>query len=205
MTVVEGDPRLETSRVKRLVTATSGQHERLDASIRAAQPFANRERYGCLLKIQHQFHHELDTLNVESRLSQLIPNLADEARLRLIEQDLLDLGLDPAVVITEPRFDSASIDVPTALGWLCVAEGSKLGAAILLNWAKALGLSETFGARHLAAAPEGRGLRWKTFTAAFDAVELSDAEDERVIAGGRAAFSRFQELVDTFLAPTSQQ
>lgn len=204
MTAIESSPRLETSRVKRLVTATAQQHEQLDASIRATQPFANRKRYGSLLKIQHQFYRELDTLYAESRLGQLIPNLADEARLRAIEHDLIDLGLDPADVIAEPRFEPASIDLPTALGWLCVAEGSKLGAAILLNWAKDLGLSETFGASHLAPAPEGRGLRWKTFTAAFDAVQLSDSEDARVIDGGRAAFSRFQKLVDTFLVPVSQ-
>jgi heme oxygenase len=81
-----------------------------------------------------------------------------------------------------------------------VAEGSNLGAAFLLKEAIKLGLSETFGARHLAAAPEGRGLHWKTFTAALDGVSLSAPEEGRVIAGAHAAFARVQESVDKVFA-----
>ena len=81
-------------------------------------------------------------------------------------------------------------------GWLYVAEGSNLGAAFLLKEAIRLELSETFGARHLAGAPEGRGLHWRTFTAALDSIALSQAEEDRVIAGAEAAFRRVQGLVD---------
>lgn len=102
----------------------------------------------------------------------------------------------------QPVFASdADADLPTALGWLYVAEGSNLGAAFLLKEAKKLGLSETFGARHLAAAPEGRGLHWKTFIEALDGVRLTGPEEERVITAGQAAFTCVQELVnETFPA-----
>lgn len=97
-------------------------------------------------------------------------------------------------IMSAPALASGS-DLPTALGWLYVAEGSNLGAAFLLKEAAKLGLSEAFGARHLAAAPEGRGLQWRTFTAALDALELSDDEEGRVVAGAEAAFRRVRGLV----------
>ena len=80
------------------------------------------------------------------------------------------------------------MDLPTALGWLYVAEGSNLGAAFLLKWAAALGLNETHGARHLAASPEGRARHWRSFTEALDGIELTQAEEGRVADGAREAF-----------------
>ncbi len=50
-----------------------------------------------------------------------------------------------------------------------------LGKATLLF--KAMGLSETHGARHLAEAHEGRAAHWRAFKDALDAVEFSEAED----------------------------
>jgi heme oxygenase len=173
----------------------------------AQNPFDNRERYGRFVKVQHQFHRDIDALYFSPELSQLLPHLADRRRLDLIEQDLSDLGIVPAVARGAPEFgrDHAGIDLPTALGWLYVAEGSNLGAAFLLKEAEKLGFSESFGARHLAAAPEGRGLHWKTFTAALDAVNLSDAEEERVIAGAHAAFSRVQASVTSLLTHAARK
>jgi heme oxygenase (biliverdin-IX-beta and delta-forming) len=193
---------LETSRAKRLKAATSDTHERLDKSIMAANPFENRERYGCFLQVQHQFHRAIDTLYLNSELNELLPGLADRRRLGLIEQDLKDLGVVPPVADDSSGFrrDGADKDLPGALGWLYVAEGSNLGAAFLLKEAAKLGLSESFGARHLAAAPEGRGLHWRSFTAALDAVKLSDSEDARVMAAADAAFSYVQELTTRLLA-----
>ncbi len=86
---------------------------------------------------------------------------------------------------------------PTALGWLYVSEGSNLGAAILSREAVKLGLSDSFGARHLSAHPEGRGSHWQRFIAALDALELSEEEDRRVIEGANAAFGRVQSLAET--------
>jgi heme oxygenase (biliverdin-IX-beta and delta-forming) len=199
MTNVSAEAQIEQSRAKRLRCATAGTHERLDKSIMAADPFASRECYGFFLQVQHQFHREIDTLYANAQLDQLLPDLGDRRRLHLVEQDLADLQIDAPMSRMAPVFDSEA-DVPTALGWLYVAEGSNLGAAFLLKESARLGLSETFGARHLAAAPEGRGLHWKSFTAALDAVNLTAPEDERVVAGARAAFARVQALVGEFLA-----
>ena len=190
-----------SNRAARLKETTHETHDRLDKSIMAHRPFESQARYGLFLKVQHQFHREIDGLYSNALLDKLLPDLAGRRRLGLIELDLADLGMAAPNSETEPTFaNSADVDLPTALGWLYVAEGSNLGAAFLLKAAQGLGLSETFGARHLAAAPEGRGLHWKTFSAALDGVSLTASEDERVMTGAQAAFARVQRLVNEFYA-----
>jgi heme oxygenase len=185
-------------RSKRLKAATHDAHEHLDKAIMAGEPFASRDRYARFLKVQNAFHRDIDALYDDRALDVLLPDLGGRRRLLLIEQDLADLGTEPLAFDAPPVFGSGTaVNLPTALGWLYIAEGSNMGAAFLLKWAKEkLGLSEEFGARHLAGAPEGRGLHWRTFTAALDEVALSDEDEARVIAGAQAAFRRVHGLVD---------
>jgi len=184
-------------RSKRLKEVTSTTHDRLDKGIMMQEPFSSRERYGLFVKVQHQFHRDIDALYDDAELDALLPDLKGRRRFGQIEQDLADLGISAPVPDRDPAFrPGEAVDLPTALGWLYVAEGSNLGAAFLLKEALKLGLSEAFGARHLAGAPEGRGLHWRTFTAALDAVCLTDDQEARVIAGAQAAFDRVHGLVD---------
>lgn len=194
MTVMEAVAANAGSRVERLKAATRSDHERVDQSIMAGDPFSSRERYGAFLKLQHAFHRDVDPLFTDPDLAALLPDLAGRRRLALIEQDLADLGFELAPAQAEPAAAKPR-DLPTALGWLYVAEGSNLGAAFLLKAAAALGLSEEFGARHLAAAPEGRGLHWRTFTAALNDIDLDETGEQAAVAGAQAAFRRVQELV----------
>lgn len=165
------------------------------------QPFSSRERYGQFVKVQHAFHRDIDALYADAVLDALLPDLQGRRRLGLIERDLVDLGAPTLTFDAPPAFAAgASRDLPTAFGWLYVAEGSNMGAAFLLKWAKEkLGLSESFGARHLAGAPEGRDLHWKTFAAALDDAVFLPEEEERVIQGAEAAFRRVQGLVKEVL------
>lgn len=197
MTVMDIEKPLDLPRSKRLKAATHDTHDRLDKTIMGHEPFSSRERYGLFVQMQHGFHQDVDALYDDPAVDALLPDLAGRRHLGLIEHDLADLGIEPLVFNAPPVFEhSARVDIPAALGWLYVAEGSNLGAAFLLKEAAKLGLSEEFGARHLAAAPEGRGLHWRTFTAALDAIPLSDKEESRVIAGAEAAFRRVSGLVD---------
>jgi heme oxygenase (biliverdin-IX-beta and delta-forming) len=192
-----GARQADVGRAKRLREATREMHERLDKSIMMHKAFESRARYGLFVKVQHQFHREIDALYANQVLDKLLPDLWGRRRFDLIERDLVDLRVTAPSLDAPPAFASSTeADLPTALGWLYVAEGSNLGAAFLLNEARKLGLSETFGARHLAGAPEGRGLHWKTFTVALDGVSLTGPEEERVIAGARAAFACVQRLVN---------
>jgi len=182
------------SRAKTLKAETREAHERLDGSIMAGRPFESRERYALFLAVQHGFHRDIDALYANPTLDGLLPDLAGRRRFGDIEQDFADLGIAPPETAEAPAFGDTA-DIPTALGWLYVAEGSNMGAAFLIKAAGKIGLSEDFGARHLAGAPEGRGLHWRTFTEALDALELDDAGEARMIEGARAAFTRVQGLV----------
>lgn len=179
-----------TSRVKRMRAATHGAHAALDGFIMQAKPFEARENFARFLQMQYLFHRDLDALFHDERLDAMLPDLLGRRRLAMVEQDLEDLGV-AVPDAAEPVFATGGQpDLAEALGWLYVVEGSNLGAAFLLKDAAKLGLDETFGARHLAGAPEGRGLHWRTFTAALDAVELDDAAEARAVAAAEAAFRR---------------
>ena len=181
----------------RLKGATEGVHDGLDKRIMTANPFASRERYGLFAKVQHAFHREIDALYARSDLQALFKDLEGRRRLPLIAQDLSDLGMPPPA--NDQTASAPEMDVPTAVGWLYVAEGSNLGAAFLLKAAGRLGLNEGFGARHLAAAPEGRGLAWRNFTSALDAIPFSPAEEAAVDAAATEAFARVKALVEEIM------
>lgn len=188
------------SRAKRLKTSTHNTHEQLDSRIMSAEPFRDRERYGRFLRVQFHFHRDLAPLYDDPRLVALVPDLSDRRRLGQIAQDILDLGQVLPEEAQAPVFIDDPVDLPTAFGWLYVAEGSNLGAAFLFKAAAALGLDETFGARHLAGHPDGRARHWREFTAALDALPFGEAEDQRAIEGATAAFTRVRGLVDDAFA-----
>ncbi|PTQ75310.1 biliverdin-producing heme oxygenase [Celeribacter persicus] len=180
----------------RLRAATHPTHEQLDQSIMAAKPFESVENYGRFLAVQHGIHRDVAPLYEQSDLAGLFPGLTGRCRLEAVGQDLADLGLkapdyDEAPATASPE----GLGVPEALGWLYVVEGSNLGAAFLLKYAKKMGLSEAHGARHLAEPPEGRAPYWKAFKETLNGVVLNEAEEVRAIAAAETAFARVQTLV----------
>lgn len=106
--------------------------------------------------------------------------------------DLYDLKLKPEVqeLLTE------NVGFSEALGWIYVSEGSTLGAAFLFKQAQQLlGLTAEFGARNLAAYPEGRARLWKHFITELDTAQLSESEQDQVILGAKQAFDYFGSLL----------
>ncbi len=192
---------LEPSRARRLKTLTHAVHERLDRSIMAAASFDTVEGYGRFVSAQALFHHDIAALYDDEPLQALLPGLVERRRIQLIMRDLAALDLEDPIGAAAPAFDpERSIDVPTALGWLYVAEGSNLGAAVLRKQAAKLGLSDSRGAGHLAPAADGPAAYWRRFTEALDAVDLDAVAEARVVAGAEAAFARMQSHVDDRLA-----
>lgn len=205
MTVVEREVEQEASRTKRLRAATHAAHERLDTFIMGSGIFESRGHYGRFVKTQYRFHRDLDALWFDPRLDALLPDLHGRRRLAMIEQDLADLGLALPESMADPAFSGAApADMPEALGWLYVVEGSNLGAAFLLKDAAKLGLGEEFGARHLAGAPQGRGLHWRTFAAALDAFDLGLDEETRAVDAAVAAFARVEAYARAEMAGGSR-
>ncbi|MGU3492856.1 biliverdin-producing heme oxygenase [Xanthobacteraceae bacterium A53D] len=194
------EPAPDLTRTKRLRAQTHAAHEDLDARIMDGAPFADRERYLQFLHMQYLFHRDIDALYDDQSLTERLPDLPVRRRLEAVTNDLADLGATPPADLPAPLFPAGqSHDLPTALGWLYAAEGSKLGAAFLLKASAALGFSGEKGARHLEAAEEGRGLHWRTFTSVLDDLTLDEAAEERMYAGGRAAFARVRALAEAHL------
>lgn len=185
---------------KRLKILTHDVHDHLDKSIMMAASFDSLAGYTRFATIQYLFHRDLGPLYQDAALQALLPGLQERSRLALIAADLADLGVARPDDVAPPAFIAGRIDVPTALGWLYVAEGSNMGAALLRKEAAKLGLSDNHGARHLAPADAGPAAHWRAFTAALDAAKLSDEEDTRAVAGARAAFARVQSYADASCA-----
>lgn len=187
-------------RARRLKTMTHAVHDRLDQSIMEASSFDSLEGYARFVGVQWVFHRDIDALYADPALEALLPGLSERRRLSLIEADLADLGQALPPTGTPPVFASGqATDAATALGWLYVAEGSRMGAALLRKAAAGLGLSDQHGARHLAPAPEGPAAFWRAFTGALDAIALTPEEDARVVEGANAAFARVQALANAAL------
>lgn len=190
------------SRAQRLKAATTQAHSRLDRRIMAAQPFASRANYAAFLQVQYRFHRDMERVYANPVLASVVPDLAQRRRLPAIVADLRDLGLVPPA---DHAAASAGAGYPTqvdALGWLYVAEGSNLGAAILAKLAAKLGLHAQFGARHLAGHEDGRAQHWRQFVAALDRVALDAGQEQAVIAAARNAFAQVQAYVDLHLPAT---
>lgn len=187
---------LDPSRARRLKAMTHHSHDGVDRSIMEAASFDDVAGYARFLAVQYLFHRDIAALYDAPVLQALLPGLAQRKRLALVEADLADLYLHQPETVQAPLFAGAALDVPTALGWLYVAEGSNMGAALLRKEVAKIGLSDSFGARHLAPAPEGPAAHWRAFTAALDAVEIAEADEPRTGQGANAAFLRVQTLID---------
>lgn len=187
---------LEFSRAKRFKALTHNAHEGVDRSIMTAASFSSLEGYAEFLAIQYLFHRDVAALYEDERLQVLIPDLARRQRLPLVAADLADLECQAPAEGTPAFSPGTPIGLGTALGWLYVAEGANMGAALLRKEAAKLGLSDNYGARHLAPAAEGPAPHWRAFTAALDAVKLTEEQEKRANKGALDAFARVQALVD---------
>lgn len=176
----------EATRSQRLKAATRDSHGALDKRIMAGDIFASRALFAKFLRVQYRFHRDIDALYGNPALEALLPDLDERRRLPLIARDLADLE-QTLPLPASTRLDG-DLPLPAALGWLYVAEGSNLGGTVLYKMAARLGLDSDFGARHLAAHPDGAARHWREFTAALDGVALTAAQEQQVIDAADAAF-----------------
>ncbi|MCK3828813.1 biliverdin-producing heme oxygenase [Pseudomonas sp. W2Aug9] len=180
-------------RSQRLNQITNEPHTKLDALVKAHAPFETQANFARFVVAQYLFQSELVALYNDAALNTIIPDLAARCRAEAAKLDLADLDTDvPAPVAGAVKNPSQA----EALGWLFVSEGSKLGAAFLIKRAVGLGLSETFGARHLGEPTGGRAEGWKSFTRTLDSLEFSAEEEAAVEKGAIDAFVRFTVLLE---------
>lgn len=180
------------SRAQNLKLATADVHDNVDKTIMAQDPFANTQNYLDFLRLQFYFLRDVSVLYEHAELLALIPDLTSRRRLSLLEQDFEDLAANlPAAYL--PPFVTINTDVATALGWLYVVEGSKVGAAMLGKQVQAkLNFNAEHGARYLTGPGAGRGSAWRELVQLIDSVELNEQQEQALIEGARQAFTRFQ-------------
>lgn len=177
----------------RLKHETADQHERMHRLMERGAPFSSRIAYARFVAAQYLFQRDVEYLFQDDAVKRAVPDLQARGREDASRADLRDLD----AAVPEDGIASVGVTMPEALGWLYVSEGSTLGAAFLFKQAQAdLGLSADFGARNLAAYPEGRALVWRRFVASLDSDTLDPATHDAVIAGANAAYDRFGELLE---------
>lgn len=179
-------------RSQRLNQLTHAPHSELDALVKSHAPFETRESFARFVVAQYLFQAELQPLYCDPRLTAIIPDLAGRCRAEQARLDLADLGTEVPAAVPGALHDPS---LGEALGWIFVSEGSKLGAAFLIKRAVGLGLSDSFGARHLGEPAGGRAEGWKQFTRILDSLELNPEEHAAAERGAVAAFERFTELL----------
>lgn len=182
---------------ERLKNETGELHELMHSLMERAQPFASRANYARFVAAQYHFQRDVEHLFADPSIRDAVPDLQVRGREAAALADLADLGASAG----EEAIASQGVAMPEALGWLYVSEGSTLGAAFLLKEVKEkLGLSETYGARNLAAYPEGRAIVWRRFVSFLDRPSLPQSEHEAVLAGAAAAYGRFGDLLKRYFA-----
>jgi heme oxygenase len=180
-------------RSQRLNQITNEPHSKLDALVKAHSPFETPANFARFVVAQYLFQSELVSLYNDAELTAIVPDLPARCRADAARTDLADLDTE----VPEPV--AGALKNPTkaeALGWIFVSEGSKLGAAFLIKRAVGLGLSETFGARHLGEPAGGRAEGWKSFVKTLDGLEFSAQEEAEVEKGAIDAFNRFTVLLE---------
>lgn len=188
-------------RSQRLNQITHEPHAELDALVKTHAPFDSTSSFARFVVAQYLFQSELVALYNDPALTAIVPDLAERCRAEAAKADLADLDTDiPAPVPGAVQNPSKA----EALGWLFVSEGSKLGAAFLIKRAVGLGLSETFGARHLGEPAGGRAEGWKRFTRTLDELALSAEEEAATEKGALDAFDRFTVLLKQAYASTPE-
>ncbi len=180
-------------RSQRLNQITNEPHQKLDALVKAHKPFDDVASFARFVVAQYLFQSELKALYTDPALKEIVPDLPERCRAEQAKADLADLNTEvPAPV-------AGAVNAPSkaeALGWIFVSEGSKLGAAFLIKRAVVLGLSDTFGARHLGEPAGGRAEGWKSFIRTLDGLELTAEEEADLDKGAVAAFERFTVLLE---------
>ena len=162
----------------RLRERTSHAHASLD---RLIGPFSSVVDYGRYALGLHAFRipieEKLAAVNWPDSFAHWRPQLIGHA----LRADVLDLGLTPSVgADTAPL----SLTLESLLGTLYVLEGSALGARILFRRAQAIGLGESFGARHLAL--QSAADNWQKFLVILE--QGAAVEFESVVAASNASF-----------------
>jgi len=167
-----------------LKRATDAAHARVEEIVQAAGMFGSIEGYRRYLNGSYaaraRLEHRLDAGGAE----RLWADWPSRRIAHLIAADIDDLG---GVALVSSGMSALPLSDAELLGVLYVLEGSSLGARVLVNMARGLGLSATCGARHLVHQAGDTGA-WRSFVAL-----MNSAAQPPSIEAALAAFDVFAD------------
>ena len=159
-----------------LKSATDAAHARVEGFTDGM--FASLDGYRRFLNGSYaaraRREHRLDAAGAE----RLWPQWPGRRIAHLIAADIDDLG---GVALVSSGMSSLPLSDPELLGVIYVLEGSSLGARVLVNMVRGLGLTASYGARHLFH-QAGDAASWRSFLALMDAAPLPPSTDAALAA-----------------------
>lgn len=191
-----------------LKEGTKAIHDQLDQRVMKLKPFYDNAHYQGFLRMQLRLHTAGEPIYQNEQIKTLIPGVEQRSRLEEVLQDCRDLEIP--VKLQQHDQQTANIfkvtDPYAGLGWLYTIEGSSLGAAMLLKHVKnSLGLSETFGARHMAAHSDGRATHWREFKAKIDSLTLDNRQKKQALDAAKQAFYFVTETVEEIMVVNEKE
>ena len=184
--VADGSPRRQ-----RLRRATQVAHARLDARIGEHGLLGSHESYGDYLHATWTARRPIELTLETSKAAAVYASWPERSVCAALSQDIADISGRPPADPPRQNHRAAPLTVAQALGVFYVLEGSALGARVLERRALAIGMTPTFGARHMArqtAHPKA----WAVFVDLLDSTPLSEPDDLACVTAALATFQAFE-------------
>ena len=161
---VEGRPAVEDRRFA-LKRATDHAHAAVEGIVQDAGMFASRDGFRRYLTATFAMRSHYERLLDLNGAAELWPRWPSRRIASLVAQDIADLGCDPVAPQEDLRLGLSAAEL---VGVLYVLEGSSLGARVLVQSVSDIGLTASFGARHLFRQAGDRDA-WRSFLALMSA------------------------------------
>lgn len=170
-----------------LKAATRQAHDEVEAIVASGKLLASRASYRTFCEASFAARAPIERMLDISGAIAVLPAWPRRRIADALAADIVDL-CGAARDVGAP--DEVPLTRPEMLGVLYVLEGSALGARLLMTSAASLGLSATFGARHLALQIAEPGA-WRDFVATLNAAPLSVADERAMTAAAARTFRAF--------------
>jgi len=175
-----------------LKAATAPYHERIDRLGSLYGMFNSLDAYRKYLEATWHSRLALETLLDVSDLRRVFSDWDNHKIQSELQMDYADLSDGEELKKPELQFDAgAPVDLPSAIGTLYVLEGSALGATLLIQKARLLGLGAGYGARHLEK-QVGNLAGWKKTVSLLETMSLDEKDEERCIEAAIDSFRTFE-------------
>ena len=180
------------SLIARLSSETQLEHRDADGELERLVAEPSAFAYRAWLARQLGFHTPVEAaLEATPQLGGII-GLRPRSKVARLRQDLATLGVEPAVsgkLPPCPSVPAAFGSVPTALGWMYVAERWTLHFHnAYRQLARALPGELAFASSYLKCYEGNAGVMWRAFVIAVDATCRSDKDVAALVAGAHDAF-----------------